>query len=95
MIISIGNNIRYLRTQHGLSQEDLAEKLGYKSYTTITKWESGVSEPTLKKASEIASFFNLSVLGRQAVSDSKCAYGTGCVYGNCSGRGNPDRRFFY
>lgn len=61
MIISIGNNIRYLRTQHGYSQEDLAEKLGYKSYTTITKWESGVSEPTLKKASEIASFFNLSV----------------------------------
>lgn len=60
-IISIGNNIRYLRTQHGYSQEDLAEKLGYKSYTTITKWESGVSEPTLKKASEIASFFNLSV----------------------------------
>lgn len=60
-IISIGNNIRYLRTQHGYSQEELAEKLGYKSYTTITKWESGVSEPTLKKASEIASFFNLSV----------------------------------
>lgn len=60
-IISIGNNIRYLRTQHGYSQEELAEKLGYKSYTTITKWESGVSEPTLKKANEIASFFNLSV----------------------------------
>ncbi len=59
--ISIGNNIRYLRTQRGYSQEDLAEKLGYKSYTTITKWESGVSEPTLKKANEIASFFNLSV----------------------------------
>lgn len=59
--ISIGNNIRYLRTQRGYSQEDLAEKLGYKSYTTITKWESGVSEPTLKKVNEIASFFNLSV----------------------------------
>lgn len=60
-VISIGNNIRLLRTQHGYSQEDLAEKLGYKSYTTITKWESGVSEPTLKKANEIAAFFNLSV----------------------------------
>lgn len=60
-IINIGNNIRYLRTQRGYSQEELAEKLGYKSYTTITKWESGVSEPTLKKANEIASFFNLSV----------------------------------
>ncbi|MCM1219408.1 MAG: helix-turn-helix domain-containing protein [Lachnospiraceae bacterium] len=60
-MINIGNNIRYLRTQHGYSQEDLAEKMGYKSYTTITKWESGVSEPTLKKANEIAAFFNLSV----------------------------------
>lgn len=61
LVISIGNNIRYLRTLRGYSQEDLAEKLGYKSYTTITKWESGVSEPTLKKATEIASFFNISV----------------------------------
>lgn len=61
IIIGIGSNIRFLRTQHGYSQEDLAEKLGYKSYTTITKWESGVSEPTLKKASEIAAFFNISV----------------------------------
>lgn len=61
IIIGIGANIRFLRTQHGYSQEDLAEKLGYKSYTTITKWESGVSEPTLKKASEIAAFFNISV----------------------------------
>lgn len=61
IIIGIGANIRFLRTQHGYSQEDLAEKLGYKSYTTITKWESEVSEPTLKKASEIAAFFNISV----------------------------------
>lgn len=61
ILINIGNNIRYLRLQHGYSQEELAEKLGYKSYTTITKWESGVSEPTLKKANEIAAFFNLSV----------------------------------
>lgn len=59
--ISIGANIRYLRTLRGYSQEELAEKLGYKSYTTITKWESGISEPTLKKTTEIASFFNLSV----------------------------------
>lgn len=61
IIIGIGANIRFLRTQHGYSQEDLSEKLGYKSYTTITKWESGVSEPTLKKANEIAAFFNISV----------------------------------
>lgn len=57
----IGENIKYLRTQRGYSQEELAKALGYKSYTTITKWESGVSEPTLKMTNEIAHFFNVSV----------------------------------
>lgn len=57
----IGENIKYLRSQRGYSQEELAKALGYKSYTTITKWESGVSEPTLKMTNEIAKFFNISV----------------------------------
>lgn len=57
----IGENIKYLRTQKGYSQEELANALGYKSYTTITKWESGVSEPTLKMTNKIANFFSVSV----------------------------------
>lgn len=57
----IGKNIRYLRTKLDYSQEDLAKVLGYKSYTTITKWESGVSEPTLKMTNQIADFFKISV----------------------------------
>lgn len=57
----IGENIRYLRAQKNISQEELALALGYKSYTTITKWESGVSEPTLKMANQIADYFNVSV----------------------------------
>lgn len=57
----IGKNIRYLRAKRDYSQEDLAKALGYKSYTTITKWESGVSEPTLKMANTIADFFKVSV----------------------------------
>ncbi len=57
----IGENIKFLRSEHGYSQEELAKALGYKSYTTITKWESGVSEPTLKMTNEIAKFFNVSV----------------------------------
>ena len=32
-------NIRYLRKKNEWSQEYVAEKLGYKSYTTIQKWE--------------------------------------------------------
>lgn len=57
----IGKNIRYLRNKRNYSQEDLAKALGYKSYTTITKWESGVSEPTLKMTNQIADFFKISV----------------------------------
>ena len=46
-IMAFSNNLRLLRKQHSLSQEQLAEKLGYKSFTTIQKWESGVSEPSV------------------------------------------------
>ena len=52
-------NIRYMRKYLDMSQEDLAQKLGYKSYTTIQKWESGVSEPPLKKLKEMADLFGL------------------------------------
>lgn len=57
--MSLGENIRYLRIQKGLSQDYLADKLGYKSYTTIQKWESGVSEPPIKKLKEIAALLNV------------------------------------
>lgn len=38
-------NIRYLRRKIGLSQQELADALGYKSFTTIQKWEDGTSTP--------------------------------------------------
>lgn len=55
------NNIRYLRRSRGWSQEHLAELLGYKSYTTIQKWETGVSEPPLKKAHALADVFAVDI----------------------------------
>lgn len=57
----LARNIRYLRKKQGMSQEELAERLGYKSYTTIQKWESGVSEPPLKTAHEIAHIFDVDI----------------------------------
>ncbi len=56
--MSLGDNIRYLRIKCGYSQDYLAEKLGYKSYTTIQKWESGVSEPPVKKLKELSLLLN-------------------------------------
>lgn len=59
--MSLGNNIRYLRRQRGMSQDEFAARLGYKSYTTIQKWESGVSEPPIKIADAIAKMFNVDI----------------------------------
>lgn len=55
----LGENIRFLRTKKGYSQDDIANKLGYKSFTTIQKWESGVSEPPLKALKKLAEIFNI------------------------------------
>lgn len=54
----IGENIRYLRKQFGISQPELAEKLGYKSFTTIQKWESGISTPPLEVFVRMAELFS-------------------------------------
>lgn len=56
-----GKNVRWLRKKHNMSQEDLSDKLGYKSFTTIQKWESGITEPTLGKVHEVANIFNVDI----------------------------------
>lgn len=55
----LGENIRFLRNKKGYSQEDIANMLGYKSFTTIQKWESGVSEPPLKALKKLAEIFDV------------------------------------
>lgn len=57
MILS--KNIRFLRKQRGWSQDYIAEQLGYKSYTTIQKWEMGTSEPPFRKLRELADLFRV------------------------------------
>lgn len=59
--MSLARNIRFLRKKQGWGQDTLAEKLGYKSYTTIQKWESGVSEPPLKVVHALASLFHVEI----------------------------------
>lgn len=59
--MNFSNNLRYLRKQRGISQDALADKLGYKSFTTIQKWESGVSEPSVSTLKIIANIFGVSM----------------------------------
>lgn len=59
--MTLAKNIRYLRRKRNWSQEDLAEKLGKKSYTTIQKWESGAGDPTFKTLQDLARVFGVDI----------------------------------
>lgn len=54
-----GKNLRYLRKLKSWSQDEVADKLGYKSFTTIQKWESGDSEPPMNKLRSVCLLFNI------------------------------------
>jgi len=52
---SFATRLKELRKSKGLSQDDLAEKLGVKSgKQTISNWELGKTEPTLSDIRKIA-----------------------------------------
>lgn len=74
--MALAKNIRYLRKKKNWSQEYIAEKLGYKSYTTIQKWEMGASEPPLKKLKELAELFHVDMddLANKDLELSECVH---------------------
>lgn len=54
-------NLKYLRQVHGIEQADLALKLGRKSASTISEWESGKYTPKIGVLSQIANIFNVDI----------------------------------
>ena len=58
--MEIGNKISELRKKKGLSQEELAEKVGV-ARQTISKWELNETSPDLKQAKELSKIFNVSL----------------------------------
>ncbi|MHB8097196.1 MAG: LexA family protein [Erysipelotrichaceae bacterium] len=61
--------IKTYRKDRGLSQQDIADHFGYKSFTTIQKWEDGSSTPPAKTLKRLAEFFGVSV--EDLISDSE------------------------
>jgi transcriptional regulator with XRE-family HTH domain len=57
---SVGDKIRTLRLNAGLSQAELADKL-YFSNRTISSWENNLREVSLENLKKIANFFNISL----------------------------------
>ena len=54
--MEIGNKIMELRKKNGLSQEELAEKIGV-ARQTISKWELGETSPELNQAKELSKVY--------------------------------------
>ena len=55
------DNLRYLRKLNRMSQDELAEKLGYKSFTTVQKWEDGTAFPRVNSLNKMAEIFGIEV----------------------------------
>ena len=58
--MEMGKKIMDLRKKSGLSQEELAEKVGV-ARQTISKWELGETSPDLKQSKELSKIFNVSL----------------------------------
>lgn len=67
----IGERIRNLRELKNIDQMSLAEMLGYKSQSTISKWESGTNLPTGKKLMELAKILGVSTNEILGMSDEQ------------------------
>lgn len=56
--MNMADRIQYLRKAKGISQEELAEKVGV-SRQAVSKWESEQSMPDLEKIIAMSDFFEV------------------------------------
>ncbi len=56
----IGNKIKELRKQRGVTQEQLANSLGV-SFQAVSKWENNIALPDITLAPSLASYFGVSM----------------------------------
>ncbi|WP_339071876.1 helix-turn-helix transcriptional regulator [Fusobacterium animalis] len=57
--MTLGDRVKQKRENMGLSQEELADKMGYKSKTSIHKIEQGITDLPLSKVEELAKVLNV------------------------------------
>lgn len=58
--MTIGQKIRNLRTERGITQRDLADQF-HVSFQTVSKWENDENEPDIATLRELARYFTVSV----------------------------------
>ncbi len=60
MKLNLGENIRNLRREKDITQEEFAAAFGV-SYQSVSRWETGVCYPDTELLPDIASFFGITV----------------------------------
>ena len=60
MKLYIGENLKKLRNEKNIKQEELAEYLGI-SYQAVSRWENGLSYPDIEFLPELSRFFEVSL----------------------------------
>ncbi len=58
--MNLGNSLFHARKKCGLSQEDVAEKLGV-SRQTISKWETGETLPDIRQSKQMSLLYHVSL----------------------------------
>ena len=58
--MNIGNKIKELRKQRGITQEQLANSIGV-SFQAVSKWENNIALPDIALAPALASYFGVSM----------------------------------
>ena len=58
--MNLGNSLFHARKKCGLSQEDVAEKLGV-SRQTVSKWETDETLPYIRQSKKMAVLYNMSL----------------------------------
>ena len=58
--MNLADNLKKLRKDNNMSQEDLADKLGV-SRQSVSKWESGQAYPEMDKVLQLCKLFNLDI----------------------------------
>ena len=59
-MMNIAKNLKKLRQDNNLSQEDIAEKLNT-SFKTVSHWETGYSEPSLTQLEKLSKIFDVTI----------------------------------
>ena len=58
--MNLGNSLFHARKKCGLSQEDVAEKLGV-SRQTVSKWETGETLPDIRQSKRLAALYGVTL----------------------------------